>query len=187
MYSVVAEAGITLNSGLFCENVVVLALKEADDFGEAVVGIRQRGGRIGGCEGEPACRRVLHVTRVCAVHADRSPILVVDVVAESGGVYDGETDAHAVLVELYVYGADLYALLDVGGVWVVCDLLSDDVGLCECSEEGRLSCAGCSNCHEAEGDSLLCCAPSGCHFVGLSLGLSWGVGVRVGAGVCAGW
>lgn len=33
--TVVAESGVTLDTGLFCENVVVLALEVADDFAKA--------------------------------------------------------------------------------------------------------------------------------------------------------
>jgi len=43
--TVVAESGVTLDTGLFSENVVVLALEVADDFAKA-----EKAGQLGGID-----------------------------------------------------------------------------------------------------------------------------------------
>lgn len=67
-------------------------------------------------------------------------ILVVDVVTKPGRVHNGKADAHAILVKLDVDGLDADALLDVSGLRVVRDLVSNDLGLAEGVNEGGLSC-----------------------------------------------
>lgn len=79
--AVVAEARVTLDAGLFCEDVVVFALEVAENFLEA---------------SEPGPRA-----------SERSPTvvsdarkLVINVVSKARGVDNGERDADAVLLEL---------------------------------------------------------------------------------------
>lgn len=101
--TVVAEAGVTLNTRLLGENVVVLTLEVARDLLEAA---------------ECVSKRVLlpRIGRGAAGQASRqsSLLLAVDAVTEAGGVDDGEGDANAVLLELDVDGLDGNGTLNVG-------------------------------------------------------------------------
>jgi hypothetical protein len=78
--SVVPESGVTLNSGLFGKNVVVLAFQVSDNFGEAI-------------EKLVFCRTLME----CVVVA--IPGLIVNLVAESGSVDNGQGDAGALLIK----------------------------------------------------------------------------------------
>lgn len=81
MDSVVSEAGVTLDTRLLGENVVVLSLEVTDDLGEAVT-------------------RVSMSYWGAFARERSSPGLVVDLVSESGGINNGQGDAGALLVQL---------------------------------------------------------------------------------------
>ena len=77
--TVIPEAGVTLNPGLLCKNVIVLALEVADDLAEAVQ------------------KLATELTSVfCAVYV---PGLVVDLVTEPRGIDDGQGDTGPLLIE----------------------------------------------------------------------------------------
>lgn len=81
MDSVVSEAGVTLDTRLLGENVVVLSLEVADDLGEAVTCVSMSNWGV-------------------LARERSSPGLVVDLVSESGGINNGQGDAGALLVQL---------------------------------------------------------------------------------------
>jgi len=80
MYSVVSEAWVTLNSGLFRQNVVVLTFKVADNLLKP----RQISRR------EKRYRRTRHVRK-----------LIIDIVAKPRGIDNGKSNTYAILLEFY--------------------------------------------------------------------------------------
>ena len=80
MYSVVSEAWITLNSGLFRQNVIVLTFKVADNL--------LKPGQIS--RREIGNRKRRHVRK-----------LIIDVVAKPRGVDNGKSNTYAILLEFY--------------------------------------------------------------------------------------
>lgn len=85
--TVVAEAGVTLDTRLLGENVVVLTLEVGRDLLEAGVSFEQSVASL--------------------------PVLVVNAVAKAGGVDDSKGDANTVLLKLNVDGLDLDVPLSV--------------------------------------------------------------------------
>lgn len=120
--SVVPEAGVTLDTGLLGQDVVVLSLEVSDDFGKAIE-----------IESAPKYRMIL-------IGRGGAPSLVVDLVTETRGINNGERDAGSLLIKLELcitgqtsigdlwtvmvnrtngHGLDLDALLDVGGSGII--------------------------------------------------------------------
>jgi hypothetical protein len=77
--TVVPESGVTLDPGLLCKNIIVLAFEVADNLAEAISGVLVGRGTIG-------------------VRGDM-PGLVVNLITETGGVDDGQGDTGALLIQ----------------------------------------------------------------------------------------
>lgn len=81
-------------------------------------------------------------------------IFVVDVVTKAGRVYDGESDAHAVLLEFDMYWFDADALFNVSRLGVVTNLVAYDFGFAQGVDKRGLSCTGGADDHKTEGNTL---------------------------------
>lgn len=84
MDAIVPEARVTLDAGLFRENIVILSLQVADNLGEAAKRL----------DGGPDARAAGH-----------EPRLVVHLVPEAGRIDDGQRDAGSLLVQLKLCAA----------------------------------------------------------------------------------
>lgn len=78
--AIVPETGVTLDPGLLCKNIIVLALKVADNLAKAISGVLVGRGAVGFVRGD-------------------MPGLVVNLVTETGGVDDGQGDTSALLIQ----------------------------------------------------------------------------------------
>jgi hypothetical protein len=83
--------------------------------------------------------------------------LVVNGIAEAGGVDNGQADAGSLLIELKLDGSglDAHALFDVGSGWVVVVLTLEHGAAAEGVDKGCPTGAGSAADHEAELDPLL--------------------------------
>jgi hypothetical protein len=77
MNTIVAEAGVTLNTGLLCENVVVLSLEIANNFTEAFLS------------------SVTFETIILSV----LPCLIINLVSETWCIDDGQGDASSFFIQ----------------------------------------------------------------------------------------
>ena len=78
MYTIVAEAGVSLDTGLLSKNIIILSLKVANDFAKAIN---------------------LLVTLSGWPQNISLPCLVIDLVSKARGVYDSQRNASSLLVQ----------------------------------------------------------------------------------------
>lgn len=134
--TVVAETRVTLDSRLLGQDVIVLSFQEANDLRESTL---RQAKKDGGIRCQYASLSLLYLALDFVLVYSR--IFVVDVVAETRGVYDGEANAHTVLLKFDMYWLDANTLFDVSSLRVVADLVANDLGLAKGVDEGGLSCA----------------------------------------------
>ena len=83
MDTVIAESGVTLDTRLLCENVIVLSLEIANNFTKAL--------------------SLSAMFKACVSMALVIPCFVVNLVSEAGSVNDGERDAGSFFVQFQFY------------------------------------------------------------------------------------
>jgi hypothetical protein len=79
MYTVVAEAGVTLDTRLLCENIVVLPLEIANNFTEAFIW--------------------LVTFEAVSQPMSSLPCLVINLVSKTWCIYDGQGDASSFFIQ----------------------------------------------------------------------------------------
>jgi hypothetical protein len=117
MNTVVTEAGITLDTRFFSQNIIVLTLEVANDLLE---------GR-----------------------------LIINVVSESGRIYDGEGDPNTILVQFNVDWFDSDSIFNVSGLWIVGYFVRQNLGLAKGVHEGCSPSSRSTNDHNGELDTFL--------------------------------
>jgi hypothetical protein len=141
MDSVITETSLTSNSGLFGENIIILAFKVADNLLKSGSGIKTVLVTLRNQDVKKTYAESLSILSPnpgvsTIVSAMRTP-------SSSSSVKPGELatrfrpESHDELTD--VDWLDFYALFDVGSLWVIRDLVIEDLRFAERVHEGGTS------------------------------------------------